>query len=342
MNGKHLHFATGLVLGAVLFGGGTALAAGILAEPSTQTFFVDGQQIQMEAYAIGGNNYVKLRDVGRAVDFGVVYDGATNSVRMDSAAPYTEEAPAITPAPSIGVREDFSKQATTTIFTSDLTREVYNAMRQTVIDKDTLLAGDGKGSVFTAATEGTEFATQSVAAALGRYPVYSINVQSKNQFSCDVKYPTAYDPAAEYTQKFISGISNLAIEEQVRQIAWYVCDRLTYESTALASPGSVLISDGVTAGNCMSYAYSFQFLCNRAGIPSTLIHSETHQWNLAYVDGQWWDVDLTGDDVGDDTSLRHKSTILHEQSEMQGYDYHDEEPEITAFTMELLVPGSTK
>ncbi len=96
MKGK-LNFVTGLIVGAVLFGSGTALAAGILAEPSTQTFFVDGQQIQMEAYAINGNNYVKLRDVGQAVDFAVDYDGATNSVRMDSTKPYTAPTPAATP-----------------------------------------------------------------------------------------------------------------------------------------------------------------------------------------------------------------------------------------------------
>lgn len=92
MKGK-LNFVTGLVVGAVLFGSGTALAAGILAEPSTQTFFVDGQQVQMEAYAINGNNYVKLRDVGQAVDFAVDYDGTRNAVVIDSIKPYTAPAP---------------------------------------------------------------------------------------------------------------------------------------------------------------------------------------------------------------------------------------------------------
>lgn len=71
MKGKYLHFAAGLMVGAALFGGGTALAAGILAEPSEQTFYLDDRQIQLEAYAIAGHNYVQLRDVGRAVGFNV-------------------------------------------------------------------------------------------------------------------------------------------------------------------------------------------------------------------------------------------------------------------------------
>ncbi|MEG1577980.1 MAG: transglutaminase domain-containing protein [Oscillospiraceae bacterium] len=340
---KKSGFLAGMVCGALLFGGTTAVAAGgILATLSQQPIFVDGKAAPMTAYAIAGNNYVKLRDVGRAVDFGVTYDGASNSVRIDPNAPYTEETPTTTPTPSVGAREDFSKQATPAIFTTNLTREVYNAMRQTVVDQDALLAGGGTGVAFTATTEKTKYEVQSVAAALGRYPVYSINIQSKNHFSCDVKYPPAYVPAAEHTQKFIDGISTFAAAEQVQEIAWYVCDRLTYESTALASPGSVLTADEVTAGNCMSYAYSFQFLCNRAKIPCILIHSENHQWNRAYVDGQWWDVDVSSNDAGDDDGHREYSKILCDQSDMQGYDYQDEEPAVTAFVMELLVPGSTQ
>ena len=54
----------------------------------------------MTAYAIGGSNYVRLRDIGRAVDFGVTYDATTNSVYIDSAQPYREETPAVPSAPT--------------------------------------------------------------------------------------------------------------------------------------------------------------------------------------------------------------------------------------------------
>lgn len=109
MKGKTLSFAVGFTAAALLFGGGSALAATVLtATPSAQTFYVDGQKVALEAYAIEGRNYVQLRDIGRAVDFGVAYDGATNSVQIDSAAPYVEEVkpsatPAPTPAPAGGV-----------------------------------------------------------------------------------------------------------------------------------------------------------------------------------------------------------------------------------------------
>ncbi|MCI8539807.1 MAG: hypothetical protein HFF18_14315 [Oscillospiraceae bacterium] len=91
MKQRILTLLAGMLFGAALFGGTTALASGILAEPSAQTFYLDGQKINLEAYSIGGGNYVKLRDVGRALDFGVSYDSATNSVQISSTEPYTEE-----------------------------------------------------------------------------------------------------------------------------------------------------------------------------------------------------------------------------------------------------------
>ncbi|MBD5084851.1 MAG: hypothetical protein HDT33_07260 [Clostridiales bacterium] len=44
---------------------------------------MNGQQAPLTAYLIGGSNYVRLRDIGQAVDFGVTYDAATNSVYID-------------------------------------------------------------------------------------------------------------------------------------------------------------------------------------------------------------------------------------------------------------------
>ena len=65
-------------------------ASGAMAKVSDQRITVDGVQVNMTAYQIDGNNYVKLRDIGKQVNFGVGYDNATASVRIDTDAPYTE------------------------------------------------------------------------------------------------------------------------------------------------------------------------------------------------------------------------------------------------------------
>ena len=88
----------GALAGAALAGPASAGVAALTAAPSTQTFYVDGKQVDLEAYVIHGHNYVQLRDVGRAVDFGVAYDQGANRVLVDTSSPYTEESAA--PAPS--------------------------------------------------------------------------------------------------------------------------------------------------------------------------------------------------------------------------------------------------
>ena len=83
----------GILIGGVLLNGNiTDAAAGLLAERSNQSVYVDGQRVELEAYNIDGSNYVKLRDAGKAVGFNVYWDGS--AVHVQSDAPYTGEAPA--------------------------------------------------------------------------------------------------------------------------------------------------------------------------------------------------------------------------------------------------------
>lgn len=90
----------GILAGLALSGPAVQAADYLTARPSSQTFYINGQQTSLTAYAIGGNNYVRLLDIGKAVDFGVTYDAATNSVYIDSAQPYQEELPAAPSAPT--------------------------------------------------------------------------------------------------------------------------------------------------------------------------------------------------------------------------------------------------
>ena len=67
----------GILAGIAVSGPAAQAAAGLMANPSNQKFYLDDQRISLTAYEIGGSNYVKLRDIGQAVDFGVTYDAAT-------------------------------------------------------------------------------------------------------------------------------------------------------------------------------------------------------------------------------------------------------------------------
>ncbi len=80
MKGKFVQFVAGIIAGAVLVPTTHAAVQQLAATSSAQKFYVDGTPVQLEAYAINGSNYVKLRDIGEAVGFHVSYDGSTNSV----------------------------------------------------------------------------------------------------------------------------------------------------------------------------------------------------------------------------------------------------------------------
>lgn len=89
--GNAITFAVGVFAGLALCGPAAQAADYLTAKPSTQPIYVDGQRVSMTAYSISGNNYVKLRDIGKAVDFGVTYDASTNSVHLNPNAHYQEE-----------------------------------------------------------------------------------------------------------------------------------------------------------------------------------------------------------------------------------------------------------
>lgn len=85
---KTLTLLVGMAIGTSLVEGA---AAGIVAEPTWQKIYVDGQQVSMTAYNIAGSNYVKLRDIGQQVGFNVYWN---DGVQIDTGAPYTGIAPA--------------------------------------------------------------------------------------------------------------------------------------------------------------------------------------------------------------------------------------------------------
>lgn len=86
-------FAVGLLCGSVIFGG-VGIASGVIATPlteSSQKVTLDGQAVSLEGYNINGSNYFKLRDLGKAMDFGVTWNNDSRTVEIDSSTGYVEE-----------------------------------------------------------------------------------------------------------------------------------------------------------------------------------------------------------------------------------------------------------
>lgn len=152
---------TGLFIGAVITGGASAYTAGILAERSTNRIYVNGQEAQMEAYTINGNNYVKLRDIGKTVGFEVYWDGDEKCVQIKSDKPYTGEAP---------VKAETSEPASQPEVTTPA--DDVDAMKQDIVDRTNALRRE-KGVAALRVNDKLMRAAQVRADEMAAHTVYS-------------------------------------------------------------------------------------------------------------------------------------------------------------------------
>lgn len=66
-------------------------AARAAARPTLQAVYVNGEATDIQGYSIGGYNYFKLRDLGRAFGWSVIYNGAQKRVELNPERPYFEK-----------------------------------------------------------------------------------------------------------------------------------------------------------------------------------------------------------------------------------------------------------
>lgn len=356
---------TGVVIGASLASPAANAAAEFFqAQRTPHPIYVDGEQMQMETYAIGGHNYVKLRDIGQAVGFEVYWDGS--AAQIVSGKLYTGQPPTQATA---SVVPDHSGQVNASVFTDYLTNQVYDTIREAVLTKQTTAFGsavksslhirwDDKEGLKRAEEERKQI--NAALAALGPYPGYEmVSAGDGSGYLCQVRYTEADVLATKHTKAFINSLDGLSEREKVKRISWYVCDRIAYDKTCYVWPHEALTQDGELRGACMSYAYSFQFLCSQAGIPCVFKHGGNHQWNSVYAEDRWWNVDVSGDNIDgviytengvqtggrsfDGTDdFREQFYVTADQVLRDEGPFSDEQPEVTRFAQEVRVPGSTK
>ena len=118
----------GTALGLALSAPAAQAVESLKAVLSTNRIFVDGQEVQIEAYTIHDNNFMQLRDIGKAVDFNVYWNAEDGSVQIETDKPYTGEAPAKDEV------ADSAPQPETTASADDA-----DAMKQDIVDRTNAL-----------------------------------------------------------------------------------------------------------------------------------------------------------------------------------------------------------
>lgn len=118
----------GMTLGLALNSPAAQAVESLKATLSTNRILVDGQETHMTAYTIDGSNYVRLRNIGKAVGFEVYWDSENGCVQVESGKPYTGIAPV-----KAGTTEPVSQAEVT------LPADNVDALKQDVVDRTNAL-----------------------------------------------------------------------------------------------------------------------------------------------------------------------------------------------------------
>lgn len=235
-------------------------------------------------------------------------------------------------------REDFSQEASPEVFAGAYSRELYNAIRQTMVD------GTSENPAYTMVAKGDDYsAVKNLIGRMEGVLRYEHHVPRNftdywrylDYFAVSAEMPENYQAPLDFIQSALDHAGTLATgRERVEAFNDYIRTLLAYQKGKTAGVTQTFAPHaGELKAACGSYARALKFLCAAADIPCFTVSSKTHTWNLVYVDGKWLHVDVSAND------LSGRNGVLLVESYQTG---KDQAPEATAFLKELFVPGSTK
>ena len=251
------------------------------------------------------------------------------------------EAPAPQPKPyTISAdhwsREDYSQEANPSVFTGVYSRELYNTIRQTMVE------GTSEDPAYTIVSKEDYSAVKKLIGRMEGVLRYEHHVpqnftnywQYLDYFAVSAEMPENYQAPLDFIQPALQATAEMTDRETVEYFNDYIRTLLAYEKGKTAGITQTFAPHtGELKAACGSYARAMKFLCAAADIPCFTISSATHTWNLVYVDGLWLHVDVSAND------LSGRNGVLLTETYQAG---KDQAPEATAFLKELYVPGSTK
>lgn len=250
-------------------------------------------------------------------------------------------------------REDFSQTANPAIFTSCYSRGWYNAIRQSIVDRETILAGNdgdnfnpGYLYAHTLVSNPPEEDFHVFSSVLGHISgVYNYYLSAEPYTQNQYEFPGytiikvhEIAPAKEVLpliQPKLESLEGKTDREKVLAFNDYLCDLLDYGKENKGSLQDIFTPHTAPVyGVCANYTRAFAVLCGAANIPCIIASSESgnHSWNEVYVDGQWLTVDVTYNDAVIGRNYYLLSTDAA---------FADTMPQASQFAKELLVPGST-
>lgn len=153
-----------------------------------------------------------------------------------------------------------------------------------------------------------------------------------NQLVISITYYTT--PAEEeilnnIAANIASSLEGQSDYEKIKYVHDYLCDTITYdEATAVGFRESRSAYDGLVNGYtvCCGYALAFQKIMDTLQIPCRILCGDSpqgpHAWNAVYLNGQWYHLDATWDDLDAD-GISYDYFLIGQDKLPFPYQYQD-------------------
>lgn len=162
----------------------------------------------------------------------------------------------------------------------------------------------------------------------------SINLTYGDKYELEVKINRIYtDEEINEINEVVDSIikdnitNDMPTKEKIKIIHDYIINHAQYDQNivdkASTSPYKSNTAYGVLIegyGTCNGYADAMAIFLNKLNVINYKISSDTHVWNLVYLDGKWYHLDLTWDDPISDINITRDTYFLITTEELKTID----------------------
>ena len=140
------------------------------------------------------------------------------------------------------------------------------------------------------------------------YTTYSKNEEKfyiKLKYYMDKTSKAAFVAALENrVEGILAETEGMSYFEKEQYFHDYLCNNVTYTADGVYSRYSVIGALVNGKAVCEGYSRAMQLLCKAAGINCSLVKGwsddTSHMWNIVEISGEWYELDVTWDDIGEE------------------------------------------
>lgn len=118
--------------------------------------------------------------------------------------------------------------------------------------------------------------------------------------------------------------NNMPIREKIKIIHDYIIDNAEYDKLKYENKNDTTYKSNTAYGvlvqgygTCNGYADAMAIFLDKLNIINYKISNSEHIWNLVYLDGKWYHLDLTWDDPISDVNINRDTYFLITTSELE-------------------------